>query len=83
MLERLLEEHRTDKVVDVVVGRGVLGEVRVPARLGDGATDPAGGARAVLLDHLQVKYNTIQNNIFYFQNRTKITCNNNLYPKLG
>ena len=52
VLERLLEEHRTDKVVDVVVGRGVAGEVRVPARLRDGAADPTGGPRSVLLDHL-------------------------------
>ena len=53
VLERLLEEHRTDKVVNVVVGRGVAGEVGVPARLRDGAADPTGGPRSVLLDHLR------------------------------
>ena len=52
VLERLLEEDRADEVVDVIVGRRVPRQVRVPARLRDGAADPAGRPRSVLLDHL-------------------------------
>ena len=53
MLQRLLEEHGTDEVVDVVVGRRVLGQLRVPPVLWDRAAHPAGGTHPVLLDHLK------------------------------
>ena len=53
MLQRLLEEDGTDEVVDVVVGRGVPGQLRVPSVLRDGAAHPARGTYPVLLDHLK------------------------------
>lgn len=41
-VEALLEEHRADQVVDVVLSRGVEGQRALPVALGDGGADPAG-----------------------------------------
>jgi len=50
--EALVEQHGAHQVVDVVVGRAVLSQRRVPLSLRDAGAHPAGGALTWLLNHL-------------------------------
>jgi len=51
--QSFLEQHRTHQVVDVVVGRRVQSQVRLPLRLRYRRADPAFCTRATLTNHLQ------------------------------
>lgn len=53
VLERLLEEDGAHQVVDVVLGRGELGQLTVPLVCRDGGGNPAGGSRPLFLNHLR------------------------------
>ena len=53
VLQGLLEEDGADQVVDVVLGRRVLGQLSAPPVRGDGRRHPAGCTGTPLTDHLQ------------------------------
>ena len=44
VVERFLEQHRIDEIVDEVVADGLLTQLRVPLGLRDGRAHPAGSA---------------------------------------